>query len=159
MSDQLTLAFNVNVYAATQYINYPFNSMCEFNGKVIGASDAGIFELEKGSDDNLAPIHGFVEFPKTDFGMHFVKHGRRITLHGRSFGDLLLTFSADDGVEYTKRIEVRSVGKHGAMFEKLRSDCRGVYLFYRLENIDGAYFSIDEIDLDLIVSALRETPG
>jgi hypothetical protein len=159
MSDHLALAMNLEVYAASQYTNYPFNSLCEFNGVLLGAGESGIFELEKGDRDELAPINALVEFPKTDFGIPLVKHARRIVINGRSYGNLLLTLSADDGLEFTKHINVRSIGKHSTMFEYLRSDCRGVYLLFRLENIDGAYFSIDQIDLDLITASLRETPA
>ena len=127
MSEQLALAMNLEVYAASQYTNYPFNSLCEFNGVLLGACEGGIYQLEKGDRDNLSPINALVEFPKTDLGMALVKHGRRITLNGRSYGDLLLTMSADDGPEYTKHIHVRSIGRRSAMFEPLRRDCRGIY--------------------------------
>lgn len=155
----MTLAMNVEIYAASQYLSFPFNSMCEFGGVLIGASEDGIFQLETGDLDYDASIDALVEFPKTDLGAGYLKHPRRIVLNGRSFGNLLVTASADDGPEITRTIHVRNPGRYSSMFEYFSREERGMFFGLRLENVDGAYFSIDSIDLDIIPIAMRETPA
>jgi hypothetical protein len=159
MSDPLVLAMNLEIYATTQYVGYPFNSFCEFDGVPIGAGDGGIFQLDTGDLDHSSDIDAFVEFPKLDFGSPMSKHARRVTINGLAMGDLQFTCSADDGPEFVKNIRVKALGRHSFMAEYLRSDCRGTYLQFKLSNVNGAYFSISSIDLDLIIPGMRETPA
>jgi hypothetical protein len=48
----LTLAMNIVNEALTLYSNYIFNSMCNFNGKNIGAKAGGLYDLSGDTDDN-----------------------------------------------------------------------------------------------------------
>ena len=155
----LTLTLNVEIFAPAQYLNFPFNSMCEFNGVLIGAGDDGIFQLEQGDLDVSSPINSLVEFPRTDLGVHHLKHPRRIVIKGRAFGNLLLTTSVDDGPEVVRTVQSRNPGRYAPMFEYFSREQRGMYFSFRLENVDGSYFSIDSMDLDLIPIAMRETPA
>lgn len=155
----LTLTLNIEIFAPTQYLNYPFNSMCEFNGVVLGASDTGIYHLETGGLDDNVPIDALVEFPRTDLGVRHLKHPRRVVINGRSAGNLLLTTSADDGPEITQSVRARNPGRYSVMFEYFNREQRGMYFDFRLENVGGAYFSIDSIDFDVIPIAMRETPA
>ena len=155
----LTIAMNTETYATSQYTNYPFNSYCKFNGAVLGASSGGIFQIDKGNIDHTSHIDMLVEFPKTDLGSLLPKHVRRVSVGGRTHGNLLLTAAADDGPEQTKTLRARNPGRYSVMFETLSRNQRGTFFAFRLENIDGAYCSIDSIDLDIVPVAMRETPA
>lgn len=59
------LAVNTETLSATQYTNYPFNSMCEFNGKYYAAGPNGVTRLD-GTDDRGTPIVPVVRFGIND---------------------------------------------------------------------------------------------
>ena len=59
------LAVNTETLSATQYTNYPFNSMCEFNGKYYAAGPNGVTRLD-GTDDRSTPIVPVVRFGIND---------------------------------------------------------------------------------------------
>lgn len=159
MSETLTIALNLSIYAGSQYVGFPFNSYCEFAGKVLAAGPGGIFEIESGETDDGQPIDARVEFAKSKLGSGLPKHIRKWRLNGRASGNLMITFRADDGPEYSQTVHVRTPNRYSAMFEPGRRDVRGVYFHIGVETLDGCYFDLDSMDAHVVHTGMRETPG
>lgn len=151
----LALAMNLKNLAPTQYMEFDFNSLCEFNGQVLGANEDGIFLLESGDLDVAATIDAYVEWV-TDFGISSRKHVRRLTIAGETQGDLLVTVQADGGDIGEYSITGASELQQGIWHVYLPVDCRGRYFTVRISNVSGSQFSTDEVFADVIpINMLR----
>ena len=140
---------NLKNLAPTQYMEFDFNSLCEFDGQVLGANEDGIFLLESGDLDIAAAIDAYVEWV-TDFGIPARKHARRLTIAGETQGDLLITVQADGGDVAECSITGASELQQGIWHVYLPVDCRGRYFTIRISNESGSKFVIDEVFADVI---------
>ena len=152
--EALCIALNIRNSAPSQYLGYNFNSLCEFNDQILGAGDGGIFQLDTGSLDDTTPIEAYVEWV-SDLGIPYPKHVRRLTVGCKATGELLVTTSADGGPEYVEPLLVDPTDKYGVWLIKGRRTCRGRYLTIRIGNVDGAYFSIDQVTADVTPVNIR----
>lgn len=150
----LVLVLNLKNLAVSQYAEFDFNSMCKFNGVYLGANETGIYQLETGDDDEGVPIDVYFEV-ETSLGIPTNKHVRRVDISGECDGDLLLTTSFDDGAQYQDTVTFDAAGTYKTIRKTMRRTCRGKYLRFRLDNVDGSNFNIDNIVLHVIPIATR----
>jgi hypothetical protein len=151
----LTVSMHTEKQALVTFTNYPFNSFMQFNGKVYGASDAGLFELV-GATDNGAPINATVTGGIFDGGDSHLKTIDRAYVGYRSTGDLTFTLTQhDDGQAYTYTL----VGKNTpGIFGRRVNTGKGLrarYYQWSIANVNGAYFTLDNVELDLKISRRR----
>ena len=147
MSNRFGIGMNLKRLAAWQVRNFPFNSMCVFNGNPIAASEDGIFTLDTGDDDNGTEIDAVVELVTTTFNYLGVKRFRKAYVGYEASGDLTLTITID---QYNTKVYTLTNGdinqlQHRDVLDMTR-DLKGVYWQWRIENIDGCDFSIDLIE-------------
>ena len=140
--------------AVTQYCNYDFNSFCQIGDKHYGASDDGIFELV-GDDDAGENIEAWFELPMSDFGISNVKRLRRIYLGYEATGTLKIKVKDNEENERAYRLENIAQNKQIGGRATIDRDQLGRYWAERIENVNGAYFAIDSIEVVPVVLPRR----
>jgi len=152
MADNLTIALNTEVLAPSQYMNYPFDAVTVFNGQVIAAGPGGIYQLDSGGTDDGEPIDSRIDCRNTDFGMLNQKRFRKIHFGYESDGELLVKLKNDDGNERAYHVVPAFAGKaQNSGVVTIGRDGKGRYWQVRIENVDGADFSVDSIDAVVVV--------
>jgi len=150
MSDKLTLAVNLSNTAVTQYCDYNFNSFCEIAGKYYGSNESGIFELT-GDDDAGTNIDAFFDLILSDFGISNMKRIRSIYVGGEANGGLTLTIKDDEDNSRLYTLNLTSGNKQSSGKVAVGRDGIGRYYQIRIDNIGGAYFAIDSIEVLAII--------
>jgi hypothetical protein len=151
----LGIALNTENFAPSQYAGLNFNSLCVFNGEILGAGETGLVELT-GEDDDGTEIYSLFQIPSTDLGLPKVKKVRSLVISGYTKGNLLITAVADN-TEKTEYVVVSSgeIGTNNFKVD-LSSIDEGRFVGLIVENINGADFSIDAMDL-LVLPTTRES--
>jgi hypothetical protein len=149
VSDIIALALNTKNFGLTKYTNYDYNSMCVFNGKVIGAKRTGIYELAGNDDDNIV-IPWKVRTPKINMGKNKL---RDIRISGKISGDILVIAETSEGDRYeysgvpvseTEDVIKVKVGK-GLCGGKGVHDSYG-YITLEIQNEGNELIVIDKIE-------------
>jgi hypothetical protein len=144
----VTVSMHTEKQALVSYTNYPFNSYCVFNGRVLAAGDGGLFELA-GSTDNGTPITAIGTGGVTDFGDPHLKAIDRVHVGYRTDGDLMLTLiQHDDGQAFQYRLP--SAQGQAGIFNRRLTPGRGLrarYYQWSISNVNGADFAIDSLEL------------
>lgn len=154
----LTLRLNNKNRAVTQYTNFNFNSVCEFNGKLLATSPDGLYELEEQNTDDGTEIDAYMTFPNTDFGMANNKRIRTVYVGYTTNGELALTVEDDEENETTYTLPINKNQKQNvSKLNAGRNYNKGCYYQLKISNTDGCYFDIDFIKLIVIV--LTKKPG
>ena len=145
----ITLTTNLKVgAAATQFINFEFNSMVKMGSKFLCAGDAGLFE-HTGTTDNGVAITSYFEPITTDFGIASEKKLRSLYLGYEADADLTLTISTDLGYSEVIAVPAAASGQKARKVPVSRS-VRGRYFTFQIKST-GADFSVDEIKVLPIV--------
>ena len=154
--DRLGARLNLKRMAASQYGDFNFNSFAVLNGVPIGASSDGIFSLFDAETDNGTYIASIVETVLSNFGIISKKKPRRLYLSLESSGALLIKLKADDGdySSYNFNPEKLSQKQHRTPLS-VSSFQKGDYWMVRIENVDGADFSIDDLSALFIVLGME----
>ena len=136
---------NVN-FPASQYVGWDFNSICKFNGKMIGANSEGIFELEESSTDNGSGIKAWIKTPTHDYGSSYQKRVRSGYIGGEMNGKLTFSIFADEKDPVIIQIEKTGQKQTGLKITGNRK-AKGRYLAYEIANTAGCDFSIDSLEI------------
>ena len=155
-TDRLGLCLNIEGNQLSQWANYNFNSMCEFNGVHLGASEDGVFVLEDGDLDDTAEIEAFFELVTTDFGISNQKRLRAVYLGYEADGDLMMTIEDDEGNERRFSVEPNHLDnkEHTAKIN-IGRDGKGRHWMFRIDNANGSDFSIDNIEAVPVILGKR----
>lgn len=152
MADTLGLCLELTKSRASQYEGYDFNSFCKFGEVFLGAADAGIMVLDSGHLDATARIEAFFELPTSDFGSEAQKRLRSAYIGGEVNGELALTLKDDDGNERSFLVSPPHSGnQQHTMKVPLGRNGKGRYWMLKIENVNGADFSIDSISVHPIL--------
>lgn len=146
MSAHLGLCLNLKGGQLSQWANYNFNSMAKVGDTYVGAGEDGLFTLNSSQDDDGTPIEAFFELPDSDWGIASQKRIRSMYVGYEANGNLLLTVKDDNGNErnYTLAPNHAANQQHSAKVPGAR-DGKGRYWMIRIDNVNGADFSIDDI--------------
>lgn len=158
--DKLSISLNLARVAPTQYGNYNFKSMCRFGGLLLGANEDGIFVLDNGDKDNGTDISAHFKLGPTDFGAENEKRLRKTYISGRVDGRIKVTMTADEGEDITQ--EVIPVNNNLLMTHQEvpgGRDVRGKFISYKVENVEGADFTVSNISAVLIVLGQQAKEG
>lgn len=146
MAEHLGLCLNLKGGQLSQWANYNFNSMTKVGDYYVGAGEDGLFQLNTDDDDAGMGIVAFFELPYSDWGIANQKRIRSLYVGYEANGDLLLTVKDDDANErnYILHPNHTANQQHGAKMPGAR-DGKGRYWMIRVDNINGADFSMDDI--------------
>lgn len=145
-----TTRTNINNMASTQYTNFDFTSMCVFNGVVIGGGPDGLFKACCGDSDNGTPIDAYFTMFNTDLNDSAKKRARFIKVGMSCDGDINMTFMGDGknaigpytiSADITEGYQSRRV--------TVTSQEQFVYESLKFSNVDGSFFSIDNIKANI----------
>jgi len=138
----LTLDTNLKAaHATTQYLNFDFNSLVNFNGEALAANGQGIFRLNGSSDDGI-PIDAYFEPITSDIGIIGPKRMRYLYTEAKLNGSMDVNISVDGGLTKSYRITNTEYAplRHRTTVTKA---LHGTYWLYQFRNVDGADFSVD----------------
>jgi len=144
---------NLANQAISTYSNYNFNSIACFNGTYFGATDTGIYPLG-GDTDNGTYIDSSIKTGSMDFGDTTIKYARDVWITFRSDGNLTLVIFVDE--DTTTTIQKQTTIVSDTIIEerlKLPRGLRGRFYTVELNNLSGADFDIDS--LNLLVESVR----
>jgi len=149
--ESLVIAMNMQNNAPSQYVDFPFESVVEFNGKTVLFGSTGIFE-EGGDSDNGTDITAWVDTPLHDFGAREQKSIEAFSVGYECDGALVFTLYGDEDDNTTRSFVMEPVkdGQVQQDFMKTLKKYRwgkARYWKARLANRDGSDFSIDYIAL------------
>lgn len=150
MSEKLTLSINLSNLSIVQWCDYDFNSFCKIGENYYGASEDGIFLLD-GDDDNGTNIDAFFELILSDFGISNMKKIRSIFVGGEANGGLTLTLKDDENNPRPYVLNLTSGNRQSSGKVDVDRDGLGRYWQARIDNIGGAYFAIDDIEVLAII--------
>ena len=136
---------HLEAQALTQYTNYAFNSMTQFNGVYLGASDDGIFALAGASDAGVA-IDAVARVGVSDFGTSLLKRVLKAYVGYRADGDLELRITTDELTTRSYRLHPTSAGMHGGAV-KIGKGVHARYWQFEVANIDGADFTLNCVEI------------
>ena len=141
-----SLVVNIRNKALTAYQNYNFNSLCRFNGKNLGASNTGIFDLEASDMDGLDFVDWNIRTGYIDLHQKAKKRLKQVWFSYSSNGDLILTAIQMDGVTYEYPLDGIYMTETGIRV-KIGKGIKHKYLALDLKNVDGASLDLDVIKL------------
>jgi hypothetical protein len=144
LEEFLVLILNTENNALSEYDNFEFNSLTEFNGKFIGCKSDGIYSLE-GNDDEGVDIEAEIAWPIYDFAEDIPKLPREAWIMGRKEGTLVLTVTSDEGDEsypYPTAMQDSLISEERVEFGR---GLRGRFFDFKLTNENGAFFDFNNI--------------
>lgn len=145
------LEVNLKTSAATQITKH-YNSMCKFNGKYLGATSTGLFEMG-GTTDAGAQIPARVDSGLFDLGTYRKKRFRQFQFGIETSGQLKLSVFGDG--EQWGEYEVSGYNGVQVIRVPIIRNARGAYWQWRLENVDGAPFSLYSVTCSPVILLRR----
>lgn len=138
---------NLRNEGLTEYTNWAFNSMTYFNGKYLGAGDAGVFELGvQDHEDNTTDIPARARTGKHDMDSSFLKRMPYGYLECEADGDVVVsTITSEDGqrdylVPWNGNDEVQN------RRIKFGRGPKSKHWQFEFANHDGSHFRITTLD-------------
>ena len=146
----LTLALNRERVAFGQYINYTYDSFCKFGERYLGANENGVFILDVADKDGTTDISAWFKLLMTNFGFKGTKRIRFLNIAGESDGTYQVTPVADEVAGNAVEVipENRS-NRINTVKVPIGRYLRGRNWSLIVENLEGADFSIDSINVQL----------
>lgn len=139
-------AINLKTGAVSHYTNFPFDNIVRFGDRFYGVKSDGIFELT-GNTDNGTNIDAKVTTFMTDFGSPNNKRVLWTYLLGRLDDGMNVTVNTDEGLSYTYPTVGANDGSMRTHRAKVGRGLKGNYFSFTFENVDGADFEIDHVDV------------
>lgn len=158
MTDYLTIRSNTRINAVTQYRNFDFNSMAVFNGEIIGVNDSGVFRHTGDKDDGVDIDAYFIPL-LTDFGSSLQKRVRAVHIGYQSDDRIKFTVTDDEDNSRSYTLERIADSKQTGNRQYVGRDGKGRYWRFKIENVNGADFTIDNMEVMLTVLTHRKTSG
>jgi hypothetical protein len=134
---------NVNNGASSQTTK-DYNSMCLFNGKVLGCNENGLF-LQEGRTDNGTNIDARIDSGMFDLGMNNKKRFRFFYFGLEATGPIILSIYGDGVLAAEYAVEN---GKSGIQNIRvpISRETKARYWQWRIENVRGAFFALYSVE-------------
>lgn len=147
--------YNMQSAGVTRYENYPFNSFAKIGAEYYGLTSTGLYRLGGDTDDGV-PIKAKIRLGMTDMGTRKMKRLPEVFMGYTGDGRMVLrVIYVDDktgekvGADYL--MKPRPAGsKRESRFEPGKG-LVAVDFDFELENIDGADFSVTNIEFSPMV--------
>lgn len=151
-----SLILNTRNFAGAQFLNHSANSATLFDGKLLFATEDGIFEsggdndgyVTVGDAETPIPINAHAVMPTAGFGYMGQKSPRSMLLGGMFDGQMQVSITDENGV--TRDYPTEDMAGVDGTKAALRTDQRSHYLKVKIANVDGADFSLESADLVFI---------
>ncbi len=141
------VAINLRTGAVTEYADFEFNSLIEWNGSYYGASESGIYLLE-GDDDLGDAIAAYARTGITDHGTEITKRVTDAYVTAKSTSPLTLAVYRDEGaVRHAYDVPTHTKQGHDVFKADLGRGGRARFLQYEIGNQAGADMEVDGVDL------------
>jgi len=134
------LALNTKNFGLTKYTDYNYNSLCVFNGKVIGAKSTGIYELA-GTDDDGTAIPWKVRSGKIYLNKNKLRY---VLLSGKLSGDIKMIVETAEGDRYEYDAEPVSENEDAVRI-KIGKGLDSAYVTIEFQNESDQVVTIDKI--------------
>ncbi len=138
----VTLSLNTKNFGLTKYTNYDYNSLCMFNGKLIGSKRTGIYELE-GSDDDGTAIPWKIRTGKVDLKTSKLRY---VWLSGTVSGDIKLIVETAEGERYEYDAEPVSESEDEIRV-KVGKGLNSRYVIIELQNESDETITLDKMQI------------
>ncbi len=148
--DVTTWVVNTMTGATTEYTNYNFNSFAQIGHKYLGASTAGLFELN-GDDDAGTDIIAHLKGGFAQFNGSRYTGFKAAYLGMRGTGEFFFKLDAGDGSTYTYKIVAQDMQTTKVQLGK---GLRARYFAYELIST-GQDFDLDSIEFVPMIAQRR----
>lgn len=138
-----TITLNTRINAASEYTNFGYNSVCEFNGMHLVASEEGIFAIA-GDTDNSTKIVSRVKSGISDLDSTEYKRISQFYIHGTMDSGLVLSLTTEDGEE--RKYQVTQENERVKVLRYLTG--RGVYSRNWQWGLEGR-FRVDQLAMEV----------
>ena len=149
------LCVNTASTALSKYVEFPFNSMCEFAGMYLAAGADGLFRIDVGDDDEGENIVATIKTGKLDFKDERIKRITDFYVGLRADSDMVLRVTADEGDTVEYELQTFDVSRLKQRRVITAKGVRGKYWQFELENTDGCDFDFDSMDIAAVPTARR----
>jgi hypothetical protein len=151
VNDRFTIALNLNSLAPSQYLEMQFDSVVEFNDKLVCFGPTGVFE-EGGQTDDGAAILAWIDTPLHDFGDYRQKRIEAYDIGYESAGSITVTLYSDEDTAHAREFTLSPVksgqAQQGVTKTLAKSAYgKGRYHKVRVANVAGCDFSLDYLAL------------
>ena len=161
-ADRLAICQQVITPAISQYKNYSFNSFAVIGEHTYGANTNGIFKLgtadnDKSSSSVVTPIEAHYESVLTDFGLKAEKRLRKCNGILEANGELKFSFKSNETHEIIQHtVPAFTDNKQHSVEIPVGRTLKGRFYSFIIQNINGADFSID--NLEAFIDVLSRKP-
>lgn len=153
---QLTVVVGLSeTFPVSTYEQFPFDSFCNFAGRVLAAGPDGLYAIDVGEDDNAVDVPARVRWGQLHFATAQAKRPDAVYVAARSTGDLTVRLIADESGVSEQTLEVRDFGTIRQRRVKPGKGLRGNYIEVEVENVDGAKFDLDAVTISVAETARR----
>lgn len=158
-NSSIIISINKNNNAVSLHDKSDFNGSAEIDGVSYIARDDGLFTVD-GTTDDGSNIESYIVLPTTDLKDSHAKRIRSAFISAETDGNIKVTFEFDKG-SYSQIIELPSGFGGDILTHKLsgRRTPYGRYIKTKIENVDGSYMSIKELELFITQINRRITNG
>lgn len=142
-----TIRTNLSNNASSQYTNFDYVSMIEFNGVLLGAGPRGLHKICCGGDDVGVDIAAYFIPATSNFGSG-KKRCRHVYADMDCSGSMQISLTGD-GKTTIGPYEIEALLDEGPQRRRAKMG-RGLewgYGEFKVENVDGASFSVDNFTL------------
>lgn len=141
---------NLKNNAASQYTNFDFNSMINFNGVMLGAGASGIRKLCCSDDDAGTDINGYFTPHLSNLGSPSPKRIRYLYVTGEMATPITATLVTDQKKTCAAKVikPQSNTGEHRPYTSMERTTpftCATI----KIANVEGGYFAIDMLEVDI----------
>ena len=119
--------------------------MVNFNGEMFGTKVTGLYEIGTGQLDGSTVIDGALTLPTVDLGEMY-KRIRYVYFGLEGTGNLRLTVTTDLTTVREYTIPLDGTGQQRVRV-KLDRNVKGRYWAFRIVNLQGCDFSLDEVQV------------
>lgn len=142
----LTMSMNFKNRAPSQFGGLLPNSLGVFEGSLFFASTDGLYVLDENSEEEV--VDAYFELPFTTLGYNGQKSPRSLIVSGKIDG--VLAFEITDERGETVEYKTGDIESYSGTKIALNTNQRSRYFRLRVKNVDGADFSIGEMDVVFI---------
>ncbi len=136
-------------FAFSQYGNYPFTKIAEFDGKYYGVADDGLYLLEGDTDQGTA-IEASFKTGLLNLGQRQIKDAKALYIGYTSDGQLVLKVTTTGGGKKREdwyRLMQKEADDMRTGRVTIQRGLRATYWQFELCNVDGADFDVDDATL------------
>ena len=151
MSQLLTQVTNTVTSAVTLFESYPYNSMCQFQGKYLAAGAGGLVQLD--TPTTLDPIVSTLTTGELHFGSEFQKRCSDFYLAMRSEGVITLRVTTDEDNTYEYTVDPLTVATLNQRRTWIGKGAKGKYWTFELVCSDP--FDYDTMNIAMVIVSRR----